>query len=122
MLKEATALFLIFSVILVSGCTNVENKLFSTPDEKASISENYNITDVDVFLKMTGMTYHDFLGSEGLRKQYDSWKKGTMDDATKLMIEQNNGRQAASSASSSAMGGALVGSLLGGMLFGGSGD
>lgn len=117
MLRQATALFLVFSVILVSGCTALRST--QEESERNQLGKNYNILDVDVFLKMTGMTYSDFLGSEGLRKQYDSWRKGTMDDATSLMIEQNNGRQAASSAGSSALGGAIVGSLIGGMLFGG---
>jgi hypothetical protein len=119
MLTKLAAGFFVFSIILVSGCIDYHG----TTSESDSINAmGYNVTDVNVFLKLTDMSYSDFLGSQTLRQKYERWSKGQTDNETQLMMERGNAKNTATQVGSSAMGGALVGSMLGGMLFGGSGD
>jgi hypothetical protein len=117
MKEKIFALIGIALIVAVSGCTDYHG---SKSERQQVIDMGYSIGDVDVFLKMVGMEYSEFIGSEGLRKQYDNWKNGTMDSATQLMIQNENNKQAAEKTTSGAVAGGLIGGMLGGMLAGGS--
>lgn len=63
--------FVAFIVLAIFSCVKEERQI-----DARIVGMNYNLGDVEVYLDMTRMNKSDFLKSEGLRRQYETFHEG----------------------------------------------
>lgn len=90
---------IVFCATKIVEESNNNYKLITT--EIASLG--YNMKDVEVFCKSFEYSIEDFISSEGLRKQYESWRKGENMQSDRLTVLAKQSADRAASNASTAM-------------------
>ena len=95
-------LMIVVAIIGIFAAVAIPNIYDMTLDDEI-VEMGYNVKDVDVFLRTIGSSRNDFLNSEGMRRQYDTFNQGKMTDYVRTAMAKKKADDASSSGFASGM-------------------